>query len=62
MKKQGLKRLVLSRETLRALSSTEVEAVIGAGPTALSVCKDADCGSRDPDACAGTWLSTCGTR
>ena len=48
MKKQTLKKLVLSRETLRALSSKEEKIVLGAGATALSRCKDADCGSHDP--------------
>ncbi len=39
MRKQALKRLVLSRETLCSLSSEQARVVVGAGPTDASVCK-----------------------
>lgn len=38
-KKHTVKRLVISRETLRALSSDQAKAVRGVGPTALNMCK-----------------------
>ncbi len=40
MKKQILKRLVLSRETLCALSAKEAGLALGANATAMSMCKD----------------------
>lgn len=46
MKKKGLKRLHLYRETLVKLKSTELERAIGAGTTKEETCETCRC---DPD-------------
>ncbi len=66
MRKQALKRLVLSRETLRTLSSQQARGVVGANPTDASACKMAGscrgegC-TNDPELCAPSWVGNCVT-
>ena len=54
MRKQALKRLGLSRETLLSLSSEQARDVVGANPTDASACKMA--GSCPAEGCGFTYL------
>ena len=61
MRKRTSKSLSLTRETLHALTHDEILQVAGANATVASACKDAACGTGDPELCAVSWASNCFT-
>jgi hypothetical protein len=58
-----IKKLRLSRETIRNLDADALRRVVAGGPSQINQCKgdSTTCFTSDAELCAPTWATTCGT-
>lgn len=58
-----IKKLRLNRETIHLLEARDLRQVRGAYPTEANQCRgdSVTCWNTDPELCAPTWATTCGT-